>query len=157
MGIIEGKLLGHVVTKQGIKIDLEIVKAIKEISLPKNLKALRYFFGKINFIHRFIPNFIEITKPLNKLLKKDVDFRWTEEAKKAFEYVKEAITRASVLISPVYSNPFQFFSFPSTDIIARVLLQKNDKNEEKPIAFMSKALSKTELNYHSMESKHMNW
>ena len=82
MGIIEGNLLGHVVTKQGVKIDLERVKAIKEIPLPENLKALRSFFGKINFIHRFIPNFTEITKPLNKLLKMDADFIWTEEANK---------------------------------------------------------------------------
>ena len=65
MGIIEGKLLGLVVTKEGVKIDLKRVKAIKEISLPKNLKTLRSFFGKINFIHRFTPNFTEISRLLN--------------------------------------------------------------------------------------------
>ena len=43
---------------------------------------------------------MEITKPLNKLLKKDVNFKWNEEAKKEFEYVKEAITRAPTLVSP---------------------------------------------------------
>ena len=92
LGVIEDKLLGHVVTKEGVKIDPERLKAIKEIPLLENLKALRSFFGKINCIHKFIPNFTEITQPLNKLLKKDANFRWTEEAKKAFEYVKEAIT-----------------------------------------------------------------
>ena len=47
LGIIEGKLLGHVVTEQGVKLDPERVNSIKEILLPKKLKALRSFFGKI--------------------------------------------------------------------------------------------------------------
>ena len=105
------------------------------------------------FIHRFIPNFTEITKPLNKLLKKDADFKWTKEAKKSFEDVKEAITQELVLVSPDYSKPFQFFSFASIDTIVGVLLQNNDKNEEQPIAFMSKALSYTEMKYQSMKKR----
>ena len=44
LGVTKGKLLGHVVTKEGVKIDSERVKSIKEISLPKHLKALRSFF-----------------------------------------------------------------------------------------------------------------
>ena len=43
---------------------------------------------------------MEITKPLNKLLKKDVYFKWNKEAKNKFEDVKEAITRAPTLVSP---------------------------------------------------------
>ena len=74
-----------------------------------------------------------------------------KEAKKAFEDVKEAITQAPLLVSPDYSKSFKIFSFASIDTSARVLLQKNDKNEEQPIAFMSKALSSTKMKYHSME------
>ena len=43
---------------------------------------------------------MEITKPLNTLLKKDVYFKWNKEAKKEFEDVKEAITQAPTLVSP---------------------------------------------------------
>jgi hypothetical protein len=34
----EGKILGHIVSKEGVDIDLERVEAIKLISLPRNKK-----------------------------------------------------------------------------------------------------------------------
>jgi hypothetical protein len=49
-GVLEGKLLGHIVSKDGVNVDLERIKGIKEISLPQNNKDLQLFFGKINFI-----------------------------------------------------------------------------------------------------------
>ena len=71
-GIDEGKLLGHIVSKEGIRIDPERVHAINTITAPHNVASLQSFFGKINFVRRFIPNLAEIAKPLNALLKKDV-------------------------------------------------------------------------------------
>jgi hypothetical protein len=68
-GIDKGKLLGHVVSEEGISIDLDRVESIKKIPSPTNKKSLQSFFGKINFIRRFIPNFVEKVKPMNALLK----------------------------------------------------------------------------------------
>ena len=110
--------------------------------MPKNFKALRSFFGKIDFIHRFIPNFTEITKPLNKLLKNDADSDGLKKPRKHLKMLKKLLVRHRCWVSPDYSKPFQFYSFATTDTIAGVQ-QKNDKNEEKPIAFMSKSLSNT--------------
>ena len=58
-----------------------------------------------------------------------------------------------MLINPNYSKDFQIFSFSSEDTIAGVLLQKNEEGQEQPIAFMSKALQNSELNYTSMEKQ----
>lgn len=52
---MEGKLLGHIVSKDGIRVDPERIEAIKQIPLPANKKALQSFFGKINFIRRVYP------------------------------------------------------------------------------------------------------
>ena len=78
--------------------------------------------------------------PLQKLLKKDAKFEWTDEGKFAFKSIKNAISMSPVLISPDYSKEFQIFSFASEDTIASVLLQKNTEGQEQPIAFMSRAL-----------------
>lgn len=43
--ITKGKLLGHIVSKEGIKIDLERVEAIDKIHVPKSVKAIQSFFG----------------------------------------------------------------------------------------------------------------
>jgi hypothetical protein len=86
--IHEGKLLEHIVSKDGVKVDRERIEAIKKILLPKHKKALHSFFGKINFIRIFIPNFVEITKPISRLLKKYIDFKWNDEGKQDFEIIK---------------------------------------------------------------------
>ena len=40
LGVDEGKLLGHIISKDGVKIDPKRVEAIKKVSLPHNKKAL---------------------------------------------------------------------------------------------------------------------
>ena len=132
--VTEGKLLGHIISKYGVKVDPERVEAIEKIPLPPTKKALQSFFGNINSVIRFIANFIEVAKPINKLLRKDVKFQWDEQGKKAFKKIKVVISKANVLVSPNYSKEFQIFSFASKDTIADVLLKKNDQVQEKPIA-----------------------
>ena len=48
--VTEGKLLGHIVSKKGISIDLEIIKAIEQIPFPHNKKGMQSFIGTINFV-----------------------------------------------------------------------------------------------------------
>jgi hypothetical protein len=105
-GVTEGKLLGHIISKEGVKLDLERVEAISKVPLPASKKTLQSFLGQTNFVHRFIPNNAEIMKPIYKLLKKDVKFEWSEESKQAFKCIKTAICEALVLISPNYNKDF---------------------------------------------------
>ena len=89
-GVTEGKLLGHIICKEGVKIDPERIEAISKLPLPSTKKGLQSFFGTINFLRRFIPNLAEVTKPLNKLLRNDVKFQWDETGKRAFQQIKDA-------------------------------------------------------------------
>jgi hypothetical protein len=152
-GVTEGKLLGHIITKDGVKLDPERVEAIGKVPLPTTKKLLQSFLGQTNFVHRFIPNYVEIMKPIYKLLKKDVKFEWNDESKRAFESIKTAICEAPVLISPDYEKDFQIFSFASEDTIVGVLLQKNDQGHDQPIAYMSRALQNSELKYPMFEKQ----
>jgi hypothetical protein len=56
-GVTEGKLLGHIISKDGVKIDPERIEAIKKVPLPISKKSLQSFLGQTNFVHRFIPNY----------------------------------------------------------------------------------------------------
>jgi hypothetical protein len=152
-GVTEGKLLGHIITKDGVKLDPERVEAIGKIPLPTSKKAFQSFLGQTNFVHRFIPNYAEIMKPIYKLLKKDLKFEWNEESKQAFESIKTAICEAPVLVSPDYNKDFKIFSFAFEDTIAGVLLRKNDQGHEQPIAYMSRALQNSELKYPMFEKQ----
>ena len=66
----EGKLLGHIVSAEGIKIYPERVKSILKITIPINKKDIQSFTGKINILIWFIPNFAEIIKHITEMLKK---------------------------------------------------------------------------------------
>lgn len=49
-GVTKGKFLGHIVYKEGIKIDVERVKAICSLFLPARKTIVHSFFGKLNFL-----------------------------------------------------------------------------------------------------------
>jgi hypothetical protein len=98
----EGKVLGHIVSKDGIKIDPKRVEVIDTINIPRNIKKIQSFLGKIIVLRRFIPNFDEIVKLIIDMLKKDNEVKWTTEAKASFKHIKKVIGEAPVLASPNY-------------------------------------------------------
>ena len=69
--VIEGKLLGHVISKKGISIDPKRIRAIEQIPLPHN-KGMQSFMGTINFVRRFVPYFAQVIKPLQQMVKQSV-------------------------------------------------------------------------------------
>jgi hypothetical protein len=149
----EVKLLGHIVSRDRIKIDPKRVEAIDTINIPRNIKEIQSFLGEINFLRRFIPNFAEIVKLITDMLKKNSEVKLTIEAKALFARIKKVIGEVPVLASPDYLKEFLIFSFPSEHTIAAVLLQKNEEGFEQPIAFFSKSLRDTELKYDIMEKQ----
>ena len=70
----EGIVLGHIIRKEGIKVDQAKVEVIKNLPLPQNQKQLRGFLGHAGFYCRFIKDFVKIGKPLTHLLCNIVDF-----------------------------------------------------------------------------------
>ena len=53
----EGKLLGYIISKDGIKINPDRVVAIQKNGTPRNKKEIQSFHGRVNFFRRFVPNF----------------------------------------------------------------------------------------------------
>ena len=114
-------MLGFVISPEGITIDPGRIEAFKAIVLPHNKKAMQSFLGKINFVGKFISYFTEIVKPLQEMIKKDFNFKWTKERREAFENMKEAIAEAPTLWSSYFQNEFILYTFPSDHSIAVVL------------------------------------
>ena len=53
-GVTSGKLLGFIVSRRGIEIDPQKVKAIMDMPPPKTLKQLHTLQGKLQSVRRFI-------------------------------------------------------------------------------------------------------
>lgn len=81
---------GYVIDRYGLHKAPEKMKAIKEMRKPENKTEVRSFLGMITYYGNFIPNLSEIVFPLNQLLRKEVDFSWTEDCERAFRKAKDA-------------------------------------------------------------------
>ena len=81
--------------------------AIKYLELPKILRQTRAFCGMVNFLSSFLPNLCRLLIPIYDLQKKVKKFKWTEEAKRAFNDIKNLLINPPVLKPPpqtVYSH-----------------------------------------------------
>ena len=68
--------LGHVVTKEGISVDPEKIRAIEDWQVPKDLTDVRSFMGITRYYRRFIEGFSRIVNPITYLQKKGKKFDW---------------------------------------------------------------------------------
>ena len=71
----EGKLLGHIVSAKGVKIDPVRVEVIQKLSIPRSKKDIQSFLGKINFVRKFIPNFSELVKHITSMLRNEAEIK----------------------------------------------------------------------------------
>ena len=104
-GAISGKLLGFVVSKKEIEIDLDKVRAIQDFSPPRTQRKVKSIMGRLNYIARFISQMTAKCDPIFKMLRKHNSGEWDEECQKAFDKVKEYLTNSHVLVSPVQGKP----------------------------------------------------
>jgi hypothetical protein len=104
-GVQEVEYLGHIVSHEGVKMDPNKIKAMREWPIPKTLKKLRGFLGLIRYYYKFVKNYGQIVSPLTTLLKNEA-FSWTQEATKAFEKLKKAMCMTLVLATPNFIKTF---------------------------------------------------
>ena len=80
--------MGHIVSHEGVKVDPNKIKAIKEWKIPTNLKHLQGFLELTGHYCKFFKNDEKIQTPLTTLLRKDA-FLWSPEATNSFEHLNE--------------------------------------------------------------------
>ena len=104
-GVRFEKLLGFVVSKKGIEIDLDKVRAIQDLPPPRTQKEVKSFMGRLNYIARCIFQMMAKCDPIFKILWKHNSDKWDKECQVAFDKVKVYLTNAPVLVPPISRRP----------------------------------------------------
>ncbi|GJQ99294.1 reverse transcriptase domain-containing protein [Tanacetum coccineum] len=103
----EGIVLGHKISRKGIKVDKAKVDVISKLPHPTTVKGIRSFLGHARFYRRFIKDFSKISRPMTHLLEKNTPFIFSEDCILAFQTLKKKLTEAPILIAPNWDHPFE--------------------------------------------------
>ena len=143
--------LGHRVDKDGLHPTKGKVDAIKNAPTPRNVSELRSFLGLVNYYGKFMENLATILHPLNELLRKETNWKWTRECEQAFNSCKAQLVEGSFLVHYDVSKPMKLACDASPYGVGAVISHVLSNGEERPIAFASRTLSTSECNYAQIE------
>jgi hypothetical protein len=146
-----GVRLGH----GQITIDPSKIAGIKEWPrILKSVKEVRSTLGVLGFQCPFISGFADIAKPLTSLLKKNLEFKWTQECSTALETLINIVTSEPVLIPPDTTRQFILEVDASQYATGAILFQADKKLKDRkgnpilhPCGYHSQTFSATEQRY----------
>ena len=142
----ELEYLGFRITRQGIMPLPGKVEAIKNIPVPTTKKQLRSFIGLINYYRDMWQHRSEILTPLSSMTSKQAKKKWNKECQKAFDTIKNLVSRETLLSYPNFNKPFKIYTDASKLQLGSVISQKGE-----PIAFYSRKLNPAQVNYTTTE------
>jgi len=86
IGFSKGKMVGHIVSKDGVATNPEKLDTISKLPFPTTKKALCGFLGMVGYYRRFIHMFAIKTSPLTRFLCEDAPALMEDEvSRRAFE------------------------------------------------------------------------
>jgi hypothetical protein len=115
---------------------------------------MKRFLGLANYFRSHVENHSSIAAPLQQLVgdaytrkSKHQTLQWNAEAEAAFKRLKEAISNSQPLWFENPDLPLHLRTDASQYGIGAILFQLTPEGDEKPIMFISKALTKVQLRW----------
>ncbi|CAB4004151.1 Transposon Ty3-I Gag-Pol [Paramuricea clavata] len=142
IGLQQVTYIGHTLSSNGLKPDVNKVEAIKTMDTPTDKAAVQRFPGMATYLAKLIPNSSQLAAPLRMLLEKNTAWHWDVQQQNSFERLKQTITNAPVLKYYDVNKHVTIQVDASPDGLGAVLLQ-----DERPVAYASRSLTQTQRNY----------
>ena len=119
--------LGHLITPGKLSVATENTKSFAHAQFPRNTTQLRSFLGAANVYLRFVTGYSGIARPLNAMLRKDVDPDWdspTNDELEAFETLKRKLFTPPILGLPKANRPYMIETDASAYQLGATLSQQ---------------------------------
>ena len=147
------EFLGHYihVDVSGVQASPSKVKSITECQAPAKVAQLQSFSRMIQYHSCFILILSPLLHLLNKSPAEGKKWMWTPACEEAFNVVKEQLTSATVLTCYKPDLELHLATIASPYRVGSVITHTMPDGTERPIAFASRTLSSTELEYAQLE------
>ena len=94
---------------------------------PTTVKGIRSFLGHAGFYGRFVKDFSKISRPLCRMLEKDVKFDFDESCRSVFEEIKSKLVIDPIMLTLDWNNDFEIMCDASDYVMGAVLRQRTEK------------------------------
>ena len=137
---------GHCWSKYGISSDLKKIEALNHMEFPPDKETMRSFLGMVNYLNWYSALTAHLCAPLSALTHQAVDYKPSKEHFENFNRLKVEVSNMGAL--------------PYFDVNAETTLQMDAFKKGpgaciiqkgKVVCYASRSLTKTELNYKSLE------
>ena len=135
-------------SQRGIEVNLDKIRAIIEMTSPRNVKEVRSLNGKVVVLNRFVSRARDKCLPFFHTLKKS--FEWTAEYQQAFKDLK-AYLSSPPLLSPLKPGEELFLYLVVSLVAVSTALVREEERIQKPIYYTSWALQGAEERYPPIE------
>jgi hypothetical protein len=150
-GVLTVDYLGIIMEAgKGIRIDPAKVQAIKDWKFEDltTRTAVRSFLGLCNYVRMFCYHASDVAEPLNRLLKKDAQFKMGNDQRHAFVELQRLACEAPVLAFFVPGRETRVDTDASRNATGGVIWQRQPDNQEwKPVGYFSKTMTPAERHY----------
>ncbi|KAM9997411.1 hypothetical protein ACTFIZ_010927 [Dictyostelium cf. discoideum] len=140
------QFLGYTISNKGRSFQPEKFEKLKSITPPTNIKEVSKFLGSIGYYREFIKNYYHYTTPMYNLLKKGVEFKWSEDIEHLRQELLNKLSEAPILHYPTDTDNIIIETDASNYGIGAVLLMDN-----KIVSHYSRGLIPAEKNYSATE------
>ena len=140
-------LLGHIICKEVMLVNSVKITLILNLPPPTNVKMIWATLGNTGYYRKFIKGYATITAPMEKLLKKDATYEWTQECQGIFKTLKAKMSSVPILVFSDWNKQFHVYVDASSTALRVVLAQPGEGDLDHPIAYASRKLSFPKKNY----------
>ena len=140
--------IGHLLTREGLRVDPKKVEAIEQMPAQKGAKDVRRLMGSVNYLAKFVRHLSNIMQPLRRLLDKDTEWCWLHTHQQAFDEMKKALTMTPSLSYYDVMKPVVIQCDAYDSGLDAALLQNG-----LPVCYSSLALTSADANYAQFEKE----
>ena len=146
IGATQVSFFGHWVSAAGVRPMIK--DTLRELQRPQSKSEVRSFMGLVNFIGKYIPGFSTVIAPISDMLGKKVEFVWGIKQEVAFQTILKEIRSPRLLKHFDPKKKTAVIVDASPVGLCGILTQ-----EDKPVLFVSRKLSKVESRYSQTEKE----